>query len=386
MTTSDVSSVVPLASDASAPGRPESSRVIAVDAGRGLAMSVLITTPFFRTALRAAPDWPIFQGAKEQLSHSVWHGVNFMDFGMPLFVLVMGTSIALALRKVVERGQIKPRLYFILLRRTVILFFLGFLVNGGFQNHWPDIRISGPLQRIAVCYFVGSVVFLNLRLTGQIVLLLGLLFGYWALLTLVPVPGYGAGDLTFEGNLAAYVDKQWLPGLPQYGHGQWDSEGILTTLGALATCICGVVVGHIFLTDRLTPQDRVWVLLLIGVSLISIGYLWSEWLPLNKKLWTPSLVLFFAGHSAADRAIMYQIADIWKKNWFFPFVVVGQNSLIAYLAFALLPFEDLANRLAGGDVQRLLGAAGPLMLGLLQVVLCWLLLYWLYRKGLTMKI
>jgi predicted acyltransferase len=389
MTDTDISSGLPsreVAVGTTAIAKSVSTRIIAVDVGRGLAMATLITIPFFRTALRAAPDWPVFRASREQLSHSAWHGVNFYDFGMPAFVLVMGMSIALALRRTVERGQIKPRFYFVLLRRAAILFFLGFLLNGGFQNHWPEIRISGPLQRIAICYFVGSVVILNLRLSGQIVLLVGLLLGYWALLTLVPVPGYGAGDLSFEGNLAAYVDKQWLPGLPQYGHGQWDSEGILTTLGALATCVMGIVLGHIFITDRLTPQERVWLLFLVGVGLISVGYLWSEWLPLNKKLWTPSLVPFFAGQSATHLAVIYQITDIWKKNWFFPLVVVGQNSLIAYLAVAFLPFKDIANRLAGGDIQRLLGAAGPLVLGLIQVGLCWVLLYWLYRRGLTMKL
>ena len=362
-----------------------SQRVVAVDVGRGYTMALLITIPFLLQLLRALPDSVVNGQIQKQLTHSKWHGSTYYDMGLPAFIYMVGMSISLSLWKVKESGRVSRRTYYRIFRRALILFLLGIFANGGFNRHWPDIRIAGVLQRIAICYFVGSLVYLNFGKNGRITIVVSLLLGYWALLAFVPVPGYGAENWTFEGNLAAYVDQNWLPGRPQFEAAGWDAEGIVSTLGAIATCVLGTIVVGVYFDDRWTPRSISSHCFLLGSALMLLGYTWSEWVPMNKMMWTPSFTLFCAGQSTICLAVINLVTDVWKKNWFFPFVVIGQNSLIAYLAVIILPFEDVAKRLVGGDIQRMLGAGGTVLLALVQLALCWWLLYWLYRKGLTMK-
>jgi len=368
------------------PAPVDSKRVVAVDIGRGYAMALLITIPFLLQVFRAMPDSIVAQEMYRQLTHSKWHGATYIDTGLPAFIFVVGMSITIVLGKTMDAGRVTRHTYIKIGRRAIILFLIGILANGGFSRPWPEIRIAGVLQRIAICYLAGSFVVLYFRPAGRIVVFLALLFGYWAVLALVPVPGYGAANWSLEGNVAAYVDQQWLPGRPLFREAHWDSEGIVSTIGAIATCIIGIIVASVYRGDRWTPKSRTWFFFLTGAGFMILGYQWSYWLPFNKAMWTPPFILFCAGQCMITMGIINQITDVWRKNWLFPFVVIGQNSLIAYLAVGILPFENVAERLVGGDIQQLLGVAGPVVFAGVQVVLCWLLLYWLYRNGLTMKI
>lgn len=361
-------------------------RIISVDAFRGYCMFLVIALKPLHRALDPFTDTAFVSSLRYQLTHSTWHGATYLDHGLPAFILVVGMSIAVSVRRHLETDPDRRAMLAKILRRSALLFALGIVYNGGLKQPWPDVRLAGVLQRIAICYLCCALMVLALRARGQAALLTILLLGYGALLSLVPVPGHGAGDYSFSGNLVAYVDRLWLPGKAYYGDAGWDPEGILSTLGAMATCLVGTLTGELLLVERFNKWDKLLFVLLAGFVVLSLGLVWAQWLPLNKPMWTPSFVLFTGGVILLHYAGFQLVCDIWRLNVFFPFVVLGMNSLIAYFAAGLVPFDDYALRLVGGDIMHSLGAAGPLVVSLVEVTLIWLLLYWLYRHNLMMKL
>lgn len=357
-------------------------RVLGLDAARGYATCVIVLGPLFES-MKTLPNIPFIQTLREHFStHVAWHGVNYIDMGFPFYLLIVGMAITLSLGHKLHQPD-KRTIYFRVIKRSIVLFALGLIYNGGLSREWPEIRIAGVLQRIAICYCIGAFVFLNLRLKSQIVLFVAILLGYWAMLAWIPVPD-GGGKYTFEGNVAAYVDRCFLPGRKLFG--SWDPEGLLTTLPAFTSCLAGIITGEFLWRSKTRPQEVVLYLLLAAAACAAVGLLWSAWLPINKKLWTSSFVLITTGNTLLTFAVFYQIADVWRKpNWLFPFIIVGLNTLVAFMAMRLLPFHDLALRLVGGDIQSAFGTAGPLAIAATEALLCWLLLVWLYRCGIVLK-
>jgi predicted acyltransferase len=242
------------------------------------------------------------------------------------------------------------------LRRALILYLLGFIYYGGISEHWEDVRWLGILQRIALCYLFVSLMFLNLDLRGMIAACVGLLVGYWALMTFVPVPGIGAGSFAPDANLANWIDAHWLP-----GH-LWDEtrdpEGLLSTLPAIASCLLGVFAG-LLLRDVRVPTERksLW-LIGAGIGLLAAGHLWALQFPIIKAIWTSSFVLVTAGWSAILLGAFHQVVDVWGvKRWATMLVWIGTNAITLYMANNLINFAEVSQRLVGGDVAELLDRA-----------------------------
>jgi predicted acyltransferase len=268
----------------------------------------------------------------------------------------------------------------------MVMYLLGVFYYGGFSHHWPDIRLVGVLQRIAVCYLAGAIIFLNFRTRGQLAWLAALLLGYWALMAMVPVPGHGAGNYERGANLANYIDQQYLPGKAWERDG-WDPEGLLSTIPAVGSSLIGVLCGQILVSLRLSPLRRVALLVFVGALGLAIGYVWHLWFPINKRLWTSSYVLVAGGYSALLLALFYQVIDVWKlKRWAFPFVVIGANAIAVYMAVELIPFDEIARRLVGGDVADWLGRFAVIVAAFVQLALAWLLVWWLYSKRIFIRI
>jgi predicted acyltransferase len=291
----------------------------------------------------------------EQLTHVPWEGLRFYDFVFPLFVFLTGVSIVLSLPRLVEREG-RGRAHVRVLRRALILYLLGFIYYGGISEHWEDVRWLGILQRIALCYLFVSLMFLNLDLRGMIAACVGLLVGYWALMTFVPVPGIGAGSFAPDANLANWIDAHWLP-----GH-LWDEtrdpEGLLSTLPAIASCLLGVFAG-LLLRDVRVPTERksLW-LIGAGIGLLAAGHLWALQFPIIKAIWTSSFVLVTAGWSAILLGAFHQVVDVWGvKRWATMLVWIGTNAITLYMANNLINFAEVSQRLVGGDVAELLDRA-----------------------------
>jgi predicted acyltransferase len=297
------------------------ARMLSLDVFRGMTIAgmILVNNP---------GDWGSIYAP---LEHASWHGWTPTDLVFPFFLFIVGVSITLALSRRAETAGSKRGLYVKILRRSLIIFALGLFLAGFPSFDLSTIRIPGVLQRIAVCYLCAALIFLNTDWRKQLYVFAGLLLAYWALLTLVPVPGYGPGDLgSKEWNLAAYVDRA------VFGNHVWrqakvyDPEGILSTLGALATTLAGVLTGHV-LRSRRNEFEKVSVMFVAGAAAIVAGWAWNSWLPVNKALWTSSYVLLSAGMALQLLAVCYWLIDLkGRRRWAFPFVVFGTNALAAF--------------------------------------------------------
>jgi predicted acyltransferase len=263
------------------------------------------------------------------------------------------------------------------------------------------IRIPGVLQRISVCYFIAALIFLKTRWRTQAIVAVALLLLYWLLMSLVPVPGYGAGDLSKEGSLAAYLDRIILgPHIWKQGK-VYDPEGLLSTLPAIATTLCGVLAGH-WLRSRRSPLEKVGGLFFAGVAAVMAGWLWGLWFPINKSLWTSSYVVFTGGMALLLLGFCYWLIEIKNyRRWAWPFMVFGVNAVTLFVGSGLMAklmglWKIPRTNGVPGNLQTFIyehlfaSWAQPLNASLLYAVsflLLWLLLMWLlYRKKIFIKI
>jgi predicted acyltransferase len=291
------------------------------------------------------------------LLHAEWHGWTFTDLIFPFFLWIVGVAMPLSISRRLEQGQSRRTLLLHAVRRAAILFGLGlflasfsYLIDGsmfrdGFlawvQNYATHVRIPGVLQRIAVCYLIASFILLNCRLRAQVMWTGALLALYWLLMTLVPVPGYGAGVLEKEGNLSQFIDNLVLNG-PVIGTHvykvakTWDPEGILSTIPAVATCLLGIMAGHI-LRSKSNPETRTSWLFVMGSLLVLEGAILNCWFPINKNLWTSSYSVFMAGMASICFAVCYWLVDVqgWKK-WARPFAIYGMNAITVFVLAGVL--------------------------------------------------
>ena len=333
-------------------------RIASVDALRGLNMFWIIGFDGAMVALAQMSEGkgPLvhktgsFLGS--QFQHAAWEGFRFYDLIFPLFVFLTGVSIVLSLPRLVEREGI-AKAHLRVLRRSLLLYLLGVIAYGGISEHWTDIRLLGVLQRIAVCYFFTSLMFLNFNLRGLVAALIVLLVGYWALMTFVPVPDTGMASYAPDVNLANWVDRNYLPG--RLWDVTRDPEGMLSTLPAIGTCLFGVFAGLLLRDSRVDEQRKTLLLLGAGCCLLLAGYLWALEFPVIKAIWTSSFVLVTAGYSAIMLALMHQIIDVWQwRRWATVFVWVGANALALYFLNDIINFWAIAARFVGGDFATML--------------------------------
>jgi predicted acyltransferase len=345
----------PLALDApSTAAAPATGRVVSVDALRGFTIFWIVGGDALAWALKEmSTDKPGALSAAgrfvgTQLQHVDWEGFRFYDLIFPMFVFVTGVSIVFSLSTLVEREG-RSAAHLRVLRRSALLFVLGVLYYGGMSYNWPEIRLLGVLQRIALCYLFASLLFLNFRPRGLITAFVALVVGYWALMSFVPVPGIGAGLFAPGANLADWIDENYLPG--RKWNPPWDPEGMLSTLPAIATCLLGVFAGLLLKNSDLSPRQRSLSLIGAGAVLIVAGVLWGLQFPIIKNIWTSSFVLVAGGFSLLLLGGFYQVIDNWgQRSWSNIFVWLGANAITLYLIYGFVDFQQLARRFVGGDV------------------------------------
>ncbi len=370
-------------------------RVVSVDALRGLNMFWIMG---FDGAMEALAE---MTGGKSpavgavggffgtQFEHVDWEGVHFYDLIFPLFIFLTGVAIVLSLPRLVEReGMAKAHMRII--RRSLLLYVMGVIAYGGISAHWADVRLLGILQRIAICYFFTALMFLHFNRRGLLAATVILLVGYWALMTLVPVPGIGAGSYAPDANLANWIDRNYLPGK------LWDTtrdpEGMLSTLPAIGTCLLGVFAGLLLRDSRLSETQKTLWLGAAGVALLAAGYLWALQFPIIKAIWTSSFVLVAAGYSALMLAAMHQIVDVWQwRRWATIFIWIGANALALYFLNDIANFYSTAARLVGGDfagtLNRLIApGTGGFAIHLVMLALAVALAGYLYRHKIFIRV
>lgn len=312
--------------------KPE--RLVSLDVYRGLTIAamILVTDPGTYSAIY----WP--------LRHAEWNGWTPTDMIFPSFLFISGVAMTFSFAARAARGETQRQVAMHLVWRATLLIVIGLVLNGFPLFHLHTLRIPGILQRIALCYLGGGLLYLacngkTLRAKISILagVILAILAGYWAALRLVPVPGFGAGRLDSLGNLPAYIDRAvfginhlWAYGLtPGYGV-TYDPEGILSTLPALTLLLAGILVGE-WLRIRSSPARKALAILAAGVVLLLAGRLLDPLLPLNKRIFTTTFALFSIGFSMIAFSVCYWIVDIRRSRWWTgPVVVFGTNAIFAF--------------------------------------------------------
>jgi len=324
-------------------------------------------------------------GLLEQLDHQTWNGFHFWDLIFPLFLFIVGTAIPFAFANRLATTGSRRDLYVHIVKRSLTIFAVGLLLAGGLKRLGThDLRIAGVLQRIAICYGISALLYLNLSVKKIAWLSLAILLGYWAVMALVPVPGVGAGVYLPDLNLANWLDLHYLPG--RMYQGTWDNEGILSTFPAIVTCLLGVFAGT-WLRSANTETRKTWGLVVAGVASLAVGWIWDFRLPVNKLLWTSSYVLVAGGWSLLLLALFYWVIDVRRwRGWSFPFVVIGANAIAVYAFEGFISFREIATRLAGGPVASLFGSYQGIWLALITYLLTWGALYWLYNRRIFIKL
>src|SRR5688572_16346584 len=270
-------------------------RVISIDALRGFDMFWILGGDLFMTALGRTSENPLAQGLSRQLQHADWAGFRFYDLIFPLFVFVVGVSLTFSLRRVIDQeGAVAARGK--VLRRFALLFLVGLFYSGGVSQPWPEIRLMGVLNRIALCYLFAGLLFCQFRGRGLAVTAVGLLVGYWAAMTFIPFADGLRGVFEPGRNLANAIDAQYLPG--KKWDGSWDPEGLLSTLPAVATCLIGVLSGLLLQSPNMDETRKIRILFAVGAGMVAAGWLWHLQFPVIKKIWTSSFVLVAGGYSA----------------------------------------------------------------------------------------
>ncbi len=268
------------------------------------------------------------------LRHAEWHGWTFTDLVFPFFLFIVGISISFSFSKRMDHGIAKNELYLKILKRTVILFGLGILLGIFPHFNFVIIRIPGVLQRIALCYLFSSFLFLKIGIKGRCMASFSFLALYWLMMKLIPVPGYGPGILTYEGNLCAYIDSHLLGG-HLYKPG-FDPEGILSTLPAIATTLLGTLTGDWLRSSKIIIHKTLGILI-GGLLLILSGLLLHPLFPINKQLWTSTFVLFTAGVALIFLGFCYWMIEGMKiRKWATPFLVLGTNAITVYVGSSLM--------------------------------------------------
>jgi len=296
------------------------------------------------------------------LEHAEWNGWTPTDLIFPFFLFIVGVSMTLSFASRAARGVTRGLLAIHVVRRSLLIFAIGLFLNGlpFFDLH--TIRIMGVLQRIALCYLAAGLLYLatcrgstdadgKVRMRANIGAIAGvaliLLVGYWALMTFVPVPGYGAGHLGKDDNLGAYIDRALMGGHLWSESKTWDPEGLLSTLPAIATALIGILAGEWLRLERRGAR-KILGLVIAGTVLMVAGQLLHPYFPINKNLWTSTFVLFTGGFAMLLLALCYWLVDLrgWKK-WAAPFLVFGMNAILAYALAAIVSETSIDFEFAG---------------------------------------
>jgi len=322
---------------------------------------------------------PGITALEKQLDHAEWHGFTGLDLIFPLFIFLSGVAMSYSLLGRLSREN-RKMVYLHVLRRAVLLVFLGLVYNNFFQFDLKNLRYPSVLGMIGLAYFWAAMVVLHFKKKGQIAWVLAVLAGYFLALTFIPVPGFGRGVITPEGNFASYIDRLVLPGrLLRTVH---DPEGLLMTLPASVLAVLGVWAGQLLRLDRLGGYRKVLLLAAAGLILLILGYGWDQWFPIIKKLWTSSFILVTSGWSFLLLAVFYLVIDVWRiRRIFFPFMLIGMNPITIYIvAHRLIDFNKISVFFFGGLASLTAEPYRPIIISLGVLIIEVLLLWFLYRK------
>jgi predicted acyltransferase len=294
---------------------PVTGRLMSLDVFRGLTMAAMVMVNNQR------------EGSYRPLRHAAWDGITFTDMVFPFFLWIVGVALTLSTARRMELGEDRTQLLRHAVKRAAIIFGIGLLLNGFPTYNLSTLRIPGVLQRIALAYLAATVIFLYTELRGRILWTVGLLLGYFLLMH--------PGGYQPDSNLSDRLDRTLLPG--HLYTPTRDPEGTISTLTAIATCMLGILAGHV-LRARISIMARLMWLLGGGAAMILLGLALDPFQPINKNLWTDSYTLLTAGWASLVFGLTYWLCDVRRQEswWSRPFVILGMNAMAVYIFHGLL--------------------------------------------------
>ena len=374
---------------------PVKGRLLSLDALRGFDMFWITGGAFLVTVLAKYTGAGWLLTLAGQMEHAQWEGFRFYDLIFPLFMFISGITIPLSVRSKLTVMVSKKDLVLKAFKRMIILILLGFLYNGVFRKGFTDARFVSILGQIGIAYFFASLIIIYSRsFKTSLIWLAGILIIVSFIQLFIPVPGIGAGILTPEGCINGYIDRLLLPGRLGYnsegvmisGNGIFDALGMLCIISAIGITLMGTVAGDILQQAKLSEYRKTGLLFIIGLTLIITALLFSPVYPIIKKCWTTTYNLLAGGISFILFSLFYLVIDVWGiKKWSFYFMVIGLNSIFIYLLNGIVPVEKIVENFIGWIVKPL-DNAGDVIKAISYLAGEWLLLYFMYKKNIFVKV
>lgn len=395
---------------------------MSLDALRGFDMFFIMGLPALIVALSNLVGIGSSWWLPVQMKHVDWHGWHLMDGVFPTFLFVAGVSWPFSFAKRVANGIPRGRICLGILRRAAVLFGLGLMCEGitHIDLGWEAFRYGSVLGRIGIAWGCAALLYVFCSVRVRIAVAAAILLGYWLLLLFVPAPDaetiaaappatkeighliseYGTGPWSLPGCLSGWFDRMLLPGRLRFP-GIFDTQGTLSTLPAICLPSFGMLAGEFVRRDDLNGKEKVLRMLGAAGGLALSGWALAHWfgawsMPFNRSIWTSSHILWSGGYALALFAVFYWILDVkmWRR-WSLFFRVIGMNAIVIWMATRMYgvgqykkfdPLREAAQWLFGGVAKLCAPEWGALVMAIGYIAVCWGLLYFLYRKGIFLKV
>jgi predicted acyltransferase len=365
----------------------KNERIYSLDALRGFDMLFIMGLATWIVALcKFFPSSGLMQWLTLQMKHVEWHGLAHHDTIFPLFLFVAGVSFPFSIAKQRAAGRTEKQIFVKIVTRGIVLVLLGLVHNGLFKFDFANFRCASVLGRIGLAWMFSALMFMKLNNKLLVVIAAVLLTGYWLFMWLIPG---GTDPYSFENNLVGAIDRMVLPGKLAYGNNYFDPEGLLSTLPSIVTAMLGMFTGRFIRisNEKISGHKKTLYMTLAAVALLVIGLLWSIVFPLNKKIWSSSFVCVVGAYSLFLLALFYYIIDVkGYRRWTFFFRVVGMNSITIYLAQVIINFGHTSKFFIGGIAGKFPELWANLINTTGYIAVCWLFLYFLYKKNIFLKV
>ena len=395
-------------------------RLESLDALRGMDLLFLVAISDIMEELAEVINTPWMAAVMECFTHKKWEGFSPWDLVMPLFMFMAGVAIPYSLGKYREEKIKISNLYWRLGKRVLLLWIFGMMVQGNLMALDPDriYLFTNTLQAIAVGYFFSAIIYMHTSWKTQIGIAVALLLTFWGAMEYITIGGYGGGDYTPHGNLAEGIDMMVLGRFrdtAQVIDGQivvketYTYTWILSSLNFVVTVLSGVLAGEILKKNSPLPapplgecsisngqpikslpqrgsKEGAFLLLLIGIAMVALGWTWGLVHPVIKHIWTGSMVLVSSGYCFLLMGIFYLWIDCLGHNKHLTVLkVYGMNSITAYVVSHVISFRSISKSLFFG-LEQYVGDYYDFIIQLSNVTLLFLILYILYRNKIFLRV
>ncbi len=395
-------------------------RLESLDALRGMDLLFLVAISDIMEELAEVIDTPWMAAVMECFTHKKWEGFSPWDLVMPLFMFMAGVAIPYSLGKYREEKIKISNLYWRLGKRVLLLWIFGMMVQGNLMALDPDriYLFTNTLQAIAVGYFFSAIIYMHTSWKTQIGIAVALLLTFWGAMEFITIGGYGGGDYTPHGNLAEGIDMMVLGRFrdtAQVIDGEvvvktsYTYTWILSSLNFVVTVLSGVLAGEILKKNSPLPapplgecsisngqpikslpqrgsKEGAFLLLLIGIAMVALGWTWDMVHPVIKHIWTGSMVLVSSGYCFLLMGIFYLWIDCLGHNKHLTVLkVYGMNSITAYVVSHVISFKSISKSLFFG-LEQYVGDYYQVIIQVSNVTILFIILYIMYRKKIFLKV